>query len=279
MTTTGDPVGDRRARSHARGDGRCTGSQPNRLVLGGIDVDVCTDDELMALAREHLGGGDEPLVVASANLDHIHHFGRGGENAAALRRAEDGARWLFLLDGMPLVWRARRYQEGVRARRLAGADLLLRMLQLGRQEGRRVGFLGGTAEMHQALRAFLAEQLPGLPVAGMWAPSRADLADEHRNRDLAAAVRASGCDLLVVGLGKPRQELWVAEYGSLTGAPVVLLFGAAADFLTGRVRRAPRVMQATGLEWLYRLLVEPRRMSRRYLVQGPPALLQLVRAG
>ena len=95
---------------------------------------------------------------------------------------------------------------------------------------------------------------------------------------VAAEVAAAGVDVLVVGLGKPRQELWIDRHGAATGARVLLAFGAAADFLAGSVRRAPKFMQDNGIEWLYRLGVEPRRLARRYLVQGPPALLALRRA-
>ncbi|CQD09129.1 teichoic acid biosynthesis protein [Mycolicibacterium conceptionense] len=81
--------------------------------------------------------------------------------------------------------------------------------------------------------------------------------------------------VLIVGLGKPRQELWIDRHGAATGAAVLAAFGAAADFLAGVVNRAPERYRRHGMEWMYRLNQEPRRLARRYLVQGPPAFAQL----
>lgn len=244
---------------------------PHRLTIGGVAVDVCSRNAVLGLLRAHLAGGRVPLVVASANLDHVHHFGPRGRHAGVLERAERDARWLVLLDGMPLVWRAGRHVDGP-VERLTGADLLGDFLLAAREEDRSVGVLGGTTAMHEALRRVVTDLVPGLDLRATWAPEREDLHDPRRSERLALAVRDAGVDLLVVALGKPLQELWTARHGKATGAKVLALFGAAPDFLAGRVDRAPRWMQDCGLEWAYRLGREPRRMARRYLVQGPPAL-------
>jgi exopolysaccharide biosynthesis WecB/TagA/CpsF family protein len=109
----------------------------------------------------------------------------------------------------------------------------------------------------------------------MWAPERAELTDPEGARALADAVRAAGVDLLVVGLGKPRQEHWIQHHAAASGARVLLAFGASADFLAGEVSRAPRWVQRGSAEWLYRLCKEPHRLGRRYLLQGPPAIWRL----
>jgi exopolysaccharide biosynthesis WecB/TagA/CpsF family protein len=121
----------------------------------------------------------------------------------------------------------------------------------------------------------LTNLLPSLKVNGYWAPSRADLLDPVRAQGLARGVRAAGVDLLVVGLGKPRQEAWIQRYALQSGARVLLAFGAATDFLAGTVARAPEWARNAGVEWLYRFTREPRRLARRYWVQGPPALWHL----
>ena len=110
----------------------------------------------------------------------------------------------------------------------------------------------------------------------MWAPSSDDI--ETSSAALAAAIRDARTDILIVSLGKPRQEQWVDRYGHATGAQVYLPCGGAVDFLTGRTSRAPHWMQRFGLEWFYRLTREPRRLARRYLLQGPFALLRATRA-
>lgn len=247
-----------------------------RIRLAGTPVDLCLEAEAVSRVRGRLAAGSgRPLVVASANLDHVHHFGRGGRHPGLIGEPGSGADWLVLLDGMPLVWRARQLDRGSVWQRLAGSDLLGELLSVAERDGRRVGFLGGSAQTHDRLATALAGSWPGLAVSGYWAPSRADLTDSRASSAMAGEVRDAGTDLLVVGLGKPRQELWSARYGTDTGAKVLLAFGAAADFVAGTVRRAPDALRDSGLEWLYRLALEPRRLARRYLLQGPPALVRL----
>ncbi len=244
-----------------------------RMVLGPVVVDARTAPQTVdAVAARLDDGAAAPLAVGSVNLDHLHHFRR----AQPLGRP-GGPEWLWLADGAPIARRGRRL-SGAAWPRVTGADLLPALLEQCARTGATVGFFGGQAEMHDALRAQLTVRYPGLRIAGTWAPERAEVTDDVRSAVLAAEVAAAGVDVLVVGLGKPRQELWIDRHGAATGARVLLAFGAAADFLAGSVRRAPKFMQDNGIEWLYRLGVEPRRLARRYLVQGPPALLALRRA-
>lgn len=254
-----------------------------RIILGGTPVDLMVADELLAVVRERLaagasggaGAGDvAPLAIGSANLDHIHHFGPGGASRDDLDAAGASPAWLVLLDGAPLVRRAAAL-TGTRWPLLAGSDMLPGLLAVAEETGAGTGFLGGTSEMHDRLRSVLSGRFPGLRITGTWAPERREFADPQAAAGIADAVRASGTDLLVVGLGKPRQERWIQRYAERSGARVLLAFGASADFLAGTATRAPAGFRRYGLEWLYRLLREPRRLARRYCLQGPPALWRL----
>ena len=138
-----------------------------------------------------------------------------------------------------------------------------------------MGFLGGSTENQQLLAQKIATEHPRLQVAGMWSPGREELASVHDSERIAADIAATGTQILYVGLGKPRQELWIDHYAALTGAAVLLAFGAAVDFLAGRVHRAPQWASRHGLEWGYRLALEPKRLAGRYLIDGPPAYLKL----
>jgi N-acetylglucosaminyldiphosphoundecaprenol N-acetyl-beta-D-mannosaminyltransferase len=246
------------------------------LILGGARADVLSSQELIdAAASRWRRQPERPLAVASTNLDHIHHFGQGRPGAETLFD-EGRTDWLVTLDGMPLVWRARRLTRTA-CEQLAGSDLLLPLLQAAAADGVRVGFLGGQPEMHARLKPALERLAPGIRLAGFWAPDRAVIEDQAASVRLADEVRATGLDVLVVGLGKPRQERWLAANLPATGAKVGLAFGAAADFLAGRADRAPKFLRRIGLEWACRLVQEPRRLWRRYLIQGPPALWALLR--
>ncbi|TPV49820.1 WecB/TagA/CpsF family glycosyltransferase [Pseudarthrobacter phenanthrenivorans] len=247
------------------------------VTVGGVPVKLLEYDEaLKAIVDRAKCGGRLPLAVASANLDHVKHFGQGGRWSGTLDH-QAFVEWLTLLDGAPLVTQAQKLTHRPWPR-LAGSDLIWPLLDVAEMAGLRVGFVGGTAEVHALIQDKFAATHPGIAIAGWWAPERSSLADPVASRTLAAEISDARADLLVVCLGKPRQELWISEYGHLTGAKVMLAFGAVVDFLAGRVRRAPTRIRDLGLEWAWRLAMEPRRLARRYLVDGPEAYLKLRRA-
>jgi N-acetylglucosaminyldiphosphoundecaprenol N-acetyl-beta-D-mannosaminyltransferase len=168
-------------------------------------------------------------------------------------------------DGMPLVWGLRLL--GVPgASRVYGPDLTPLVCQEAARRGIPVGFYGGRDDVLDDLAAALAGRFPGLRIVYRWSPPfRALTAEEEaRVRD---DLRRSGARVLFVGLGTPKQERWMADHKDL---PLVMLgVGAAFDFLSGRKRQAPPALQRLGLEWLYRLVHEPRRLWRRYLYRNP----------
>ncbi|WP_235192578.1 WecB/TagA/CpsF family glycosyltransferase [Mycobacterium asiaticum] len=241
-----------------------------RMVVSGSIVERCDTEEVLALIDSHLrSGSDRGLAVGSVNLDHLHHFRTAGAAPSGMLE------WLLLADGMPIAWRGQLLTSKPWPR-VTGADLLPAVLALAEANRQRVGFFGGSSRTHQLLSRHLEEHYPALTVSGMWAPPPDDV--ESRSDALCSAIHAARTDILVVSLGKPRQELWVDRYGHATGARVFLPSGGAIDFLAGMTRRAPRWMQRIGLEWFYRLTREPRRLARRYLLQGPLALVRAARA-
>jgi exopolysaccharide biosynthesis WecB/TagA/CpsF family protein len=256
-----------------------------RVLLGGTPVDLMDEPSALDLV---LASATDPLRpqlgVMSANLDHIHHFG-GSASASSFRwlaedesaGPDDGVRWVSLLDGAPLVRQARGLTDGSWPR-LAGSDLIGAIVERAEADGLRIAFLGGSAETQQALAVQLQATHPSLKVVGWWAPERATITDRAASAALAAQIRETQPHILVVGLGKPRQERWIEEHGRETGARVLLAFGAVVDFLAGTVPRCPPWVSRAGLEWAWRLALEPRRLARRYLVQGPGAYLALRRS-
>lgn len=257
-----------------RGTAALEGPLKRTVTLGGVGVDLMSRQDALAVIMERAAGGAAPLGVLSANLDHVNHFGTGSrwEGTLGIPPLE----WLTLLDGAPLVAKAEEL-TGQRWPRLAGSDLIGQILDEAAAHGRTVGFLGGSTETQELVAARLKARRPALHVAGWWAPPRQVLTDSTACTELCAEIRDAGVDILVVCLGKPRQELWIAEYGELTGANVLLAFGAVIDFLAGHVRRAPVHVRNLGLEWAWRLAMEPRRLAKRYVLEGPEAYLKLRR--
>ncbi|WP_082940337.1 WecB/TagA/CpsF family glycosyltransferase [Mycolicibacterium peregrinum] len=239
------------------------------IRVGGTLVSRYFAADVVKLVRQRVTvAGSPPLAVGSVNVDHLHHF-RAGE--VELGNELD---WLWLADGAPVAWRGSRLSGGPWPR-VTGADLLGPLLDVCAEHQAQVGFFGGMPQTHERLAAVLAQRHPSAPPPLFWSPAREEIESSRASTELAAQIRACGVHVLVVGLGKPRQELWMERYGAATGAAVLLAFGAAADFLAGEVNRAPVAYQKYGLEWLYRLRQEPRRLARRYLLQGPPAVLRL----
>jgi N-acetylglucosaminyldiphosphoundecaprenol N-acetyl-beta-D-mannosaminyltransferase len=187
----------------------------------------------------------------------------------ALRRAFNGS-WLTTPDGMPLVWLA---PAGVE--RVYGPDLMLAVCDAGRAAGLTHYFFGGAPGVAEELAARLTARFPGLQVAGCHTPPFRELTAAELSAWRAEIARLRP-DVIWVGLGTPKQERFMAEQWQTLDAGVLIGVGAAFDFHSGRVPQAPRWMQRTGLEWLFRLATEPRRLAGRYLVNNPAFVLAVL---
>jgi N-acetylglucosaminyldiphosphoundecaprenol N-acetyl-beta-D-mannosaminyltransferase len=177
---------------------------------------------------------------------------------------------LITPDGMPLVWALRRMGHPTQTR-VYGPDLMLKVIEQAVGEKIPVGFLGGKPEVLNELMARLQEQFPALDVRyGFSPPFRPILPEE--DAQMTVEINNSGARILFVGLGCPRQEIWMAEHAGKVQS-VMLGVGAAFDFHAGAVRQAPHWMQNIGLEWLFRFIQEPGRLWRRYLYHNPRFIL------
>ncbi len=171
-------------------------------------------------------------------------------------------------DGMPMVWMGK-LQGEQSIERVYGPDLMLNICEHSVREGHRHFFYGGVPGVAEQLRDQFEKRFPGIRIVGTYTPPFRRLNDDEV-RDLQTIVRATRPDFFWVGLSTPKQEKFMAQYMSiLPEAKIFIGVGAAFDLLTGRVRQAPKWMQRSGLEWFFRLTQEPRRLSRRYLINNP----------
>jgi exopolysaccharide biosynthesis WecB/TagA/CpsF family protein len=164
-------------------------------------------------------------------------------------------------DGMPLVWLGK--VAGHAVERVCGPDFMPALIERGIPFGRRHFFYGGAGGVPETIAERLTQRYPGLQVAGTLSPPFRQLTDDERH-EVVARINEARPDYVWVGLGTPKQDLWLAENRSLLHASALLAVGAAFDLLAGRRRRAPRWMQRTGTEWIHRLATEPRRLGARY---------------
>lgn len=192
--------------------------------------------------------------------------------APELRAIVNGA-GMATPDGMPLVWLARGHGHRV-AGRVYGPDLMLELCRRSEAKGHRHFFYGGTPEVVALLTECLRARFPRLVVAGVHSPPFRP-AGALEDDEVLAAIDAARPDVVWVGLGTPKQDYWIARHRAKLAAPVLIAVGAAFDFHAGRLPQAPRWMQRSGLEWLFRLAHEPRRLARRYLVYNPLFVFQI----
>jgi N-acetylglucosaminyldiphosphoundecaprenol N-acetyl-beta-D-mannosaminyltransferase len=171
---------------------------------------------------------------------------------------------LVSADGQPIIWASRWLGTPLRAR-VTGVDLMFRLIERAAEHGHRLYLLGARDAVVQAAVARLVREHPGVPVAGWhdgyWA--------EDREEDLVREIAASRPDILFVAISSPRKEQFLARWKDEIAAPFVMGVGGSFDVYAGVTRRAPMWMQRTGLEWLFRVVQEPRRMWRRYLGDAP----------
>jgi N-acetylglucosaminyldiphosphoundecaprenol N-acetyl-beta-D-mannosaminyltransferase len=186
---------------------------------------------------------------------------------------------LVVPDGFPLVWLGRRKGFRELRRRVYGPELMERFCSESARKGYRHFFYGGAPGVAQEIAGRFAERFPGLRAAGTYSPPFRELTPEE-DRAAVAAIEDACADIVWVGLSTPKQEWWMHEHRDKLHVPVLVGVGAAFDFHTGRLVQAPKWMREHGLEWLFRLAREPRRLWRRYLILGSEfvwlALLELL---
>lgn len=241
------------------------------LAMLGVRI-ACVDmaEALTRIERFIEDGGSHRVV--SVNLDILRHSQRDRRFQEALNSAD-----LALVDGAPLVWVSRLFGQPL-PERLAGVDMADRCAELAAAKGYGLFLLGAAPGVAEATAWALTQKYPGLRIVDTYAPPFGDWSPEEERR-IGERIRRARPDILLVALSSPRLELWNHRHAGEWGVPVTFGVGAAFDMLSNGVRRAPVWMQGSGLEWLFRLWQEPRRLWRRYLLHDLPVFLQLVRSG
>lgn len=189
-----------------------------------------------------------------------------------VRRAYNSAS-LCVPDGMPLTWVGKALGQKTMGR-VYGPDLMLRLLEASAENSYTNFLYGGAEGIAEELERRLTEFFPGLKIVGTYSPPFRPLTEQEKE-ELISIVNDRRPDFLWIGLGAPKQELFMREFHEVLRAKVMIGVGAAFDFHTGRVRQAPRWMMRAGLEWFFRLCVEPRRLAPRYFRNNPAFIWHL----
>lgn len=241
-----------------------------KIRLGTIHADYLTMaqaiESIVSMAERKEGG-----YVVTPNVDHV-----------VLAEKDDGIRAAYaeaalsLVDGMPLVW-ASRLAGYPLPEKISGSDLVRPLLARSAEKGLRIYLLGAAPGVGARAAERLEGEIPGLNVVGVDSPALGFETDPAAEAETRRRMDEADPDIVLVALGCPKQELLMRRWRSAGARAVMLGIGASLDFIAGEVRRAPAWMSAIGLEWLYRLAQDPKRLARRYLVQDAAILGVVVR--
>jgi N-acetylglucosaminyldiphosphoundecaprenol N-acetyl-beta-D-mannosaminyltransferase len=238
-----------------------------RKVLG-FDVHCITMEEAVQHCLASIRGDRRPRIIATLNAGVLVRARKHERLRRALIASE-----LVLADGKPVFWIARAL-GGHSARRVTGVDLMDTLIRLAAREGLRLYFLGARPEVNQELVRKVAEEHGGAVIAG----ARDGYFPRDQDQEVIRAIRESRADILFVGMPTPFKEVWTHENLEALGTPVVLPVGGSFDVLSGFTRRAPVWMQETGLEWLWRLMMDPQGKFMYYLKTHPVFIGMVLKA-
>jgi len=237
--------------------------------LAGVAFHAVTEGQCIEhiTSRSHAGCGG---WIVTANLDHLRRLVREESYA---RLCSDAT--MVVADGTPLIW-ASRIQGTPLPERVAGSTMTWTLSAAAAASGRSVFLLGGSPGTADAAAKALKERYPDLRIAGTHCPPMGFESDKAKIDQIVDLLISAKPDIIYVGLGSPKQERLISDLRKLLPGAWWIGEGVSFSFLSGDVRRAPRWMQRLGLEWVHRLVQEPRRLAGRYLVQGCPFAARLL---
>jgi N-acetylglucosaminyldiphosphoundecaprenol N-acetyl-beta-D-mannosaminyltransferase len=250
---------------------------PEPVEIFGINLHPCRMAEAVDELCDWIAAPDlgRCRYVVTPNVNHAVLLRRHARFAQVYADAD-----FVLADGVPIVLFARVFGRGV-PERVAGSDLVPVLFDRARVDAPlRVYLLGARPEVNERASQAVEARWPGIRVVGRDSPPQGFEDQASENARILEQIEAARPDVLVVGLGAPKQELWVHQHRERIRAKIALCVGATIDFLAGEKSRAPLWMRRSGLEWMHRVALEPRRLSGRYLRDGlalPGLVLREVR--
>jgi N-acetylglucosaminyldiphosphoundecaprenol N-acetyl-beta-D-mannosaminyltransferase len=238
-----------------------------QVAILGAFIDRVTLNEAVQRVQEFAASGTSHQII-TVNVDFVRLAQVNTEFRAVINRSD-----LAIADGMPLVWASGWLGDRL-PERVTGVELVDRCCSLAAREGYRIFLLGGEDGVAQGAAEVLRSRHEGIQIVGAYSPPVGPFSEEE-DRKMVDMIREAKPHMLFVAFGAPKQDLWIARHQEEIGVPVAIGVGGVFNFLTGRVSRAPLWMQERGLEWLFRVMCEPRRLWRRYFVQDLPVVAQL----
>lgn len=237
-----------------------------RINIGGFNIDVVNINDACELVYNYISNTEKnkkAIMVQAVNTDTIVKANINEELKAFANKAD-----LALADGMPLVW-ASKFSEYKLEERVGGPDFFEEFNKIAHKNKISYYFLGCTEEVTKLLIENLKEKYPNIDVKGYFCPPFSDMEDEKLNDDIINRINKINPDIVWVSFGCPKQEKWIVKHKDRINTSMIMGIGAVFQFYAGTIKRAPVWLQKIGLEWFYRFLQEPKRLFRRYFIEGP----------
>jgi N-acetylglucosaminyldiphosphoundecaprenol N-acetyl-beta-D-mannosaminyltransferase len=234
-----------------------------RVNICDVEIDAYSFEKVVDLIIDHASVSTTPEYVVTPNahhlllLQHNHYFRKIYQNA-----------FLSVPDGVPLLWAAK-FLGTPLADRVNGTDLFEKICEVAAERNLKVFLLGGRPGAANKARDVLQSRYKNLNIVGTYCPPYGFELDPDELSQINSKIIELAPHILFVGLGAPKQEKWIYEHYQKVGVPISLGIGVSFEFVADMVRRAPVLMRKTGLEWLFRLIVEPRRLWHRYIIGNP----------
>ena len=230
-----------------------------RIAFMNTEIDNLTMEEVLHCIDGLIEKNRNSYVV-TPNVDHLVQLERGGELVEVYKYAD-----LILTDGKPLIWISKWYGTPIKEKK-SGSDLFPRLCAFAAEKGYKMFFLGAAEGVAAKAAVNLMKKFPGLQVVGTYSPPFGFEKDDAEMVKIKRMIKGAAPHILIVGLGCPKQEMFIFQNRDELGVPLSLGLGASLDFEAGNIKRAPKWMADHGLEWLYRITQDPKRLMKRYFV-------------
>ena len=231
----------------------------SRIKFMNTEIDNLTMDEALHEIDVLIQKNSNAYVV-TPNVDHIVQLERGGALCEVYKYAD-----LILADGKPLVWLSKWYNTPLKGK-ISGSDLLPLLCDMAAKKNYKMFLLGAAEGVADKAAKNLCEKYSGLQIVGTYSPPYGFEKNEEELSKIVDMVKNANPHILIVGLGCPKQELFILHNRERLQVPISLGLGASIDFEAGEVKRAPKWMSECGLEWFYRVLQDPKRLAKRYFI-------------
>lgn len=231
-----------------------------RVNICGVEVDRYSFDEVVEAIAKHAISKRHPEYVVTPNAQHIVLVQKDTKFREVYHHA-----FLAVPDGVPLLWAAQLFKTPLSGR-VNGTDLFEHLCRISAERGLNVFLLGGRPGVAQKTMQILQAKYPQLKIVGTYCPPYGFESNLQELKQINLAIQTAAPDILFVALGSPKQEYWIYDNYQKLGVPMSIGIGASFELVSGVVKRAPKFMQKAGLEWLFRLIVEPKRLWKRYLI-------------